>query len=214
MKPLAGVGRSTVIVASLGFEERFLLRSVIRRGVKENDKIVVIMPEKGNQRGEKAFQTLKELMDKAFPSLEIVKHEVNIQDFYGTVSNIRNLLSELNLKGNIVLNISGGQRLLILEILAAALSLGINAELEIETEDSSTYLTIPIKTMHPLKLDSVDREILREAAKRGEIRLKDLEKLEIPKPTIWRKLNRLVEEGLLEKNKNKYKLSDLGRTRI
>jgi len=208
---LARTGKGTAIVASLGFEERFLLRAVIRRGVKENDKIVVIMPEKGDPRGEKAFQTLKELLDKAFPQIELIKHEVNVQDFYGAISNLRNLLNKLNLENNIVLNLSGGQRLLILEILAAALSLGINAELEIETEDSSVYLTIPIKTMHQLKLDRIDQEILRKVAERGEIRLKDLEELKIPKATLWRKLNRLTEDGLLEKDRDRYKLSDIGR---
>lgn len=208
---MAKAGRSTVIVASLGFEERFLLRAVVRRGVRESDKIVVFMPERGDPRGEKAFQTLRELVEKAFPQVEVVRHEVNIQDFYGAVSMIKGILSGLALEGNLVLNLSGGQRLLILEILAAALSLGINAELEVETEDSSSCISVPLKVMRPLELDNVDREILRRAAETGEVRLKDLEYLNVPKATLWRKLNRLAEEGLLEKDRDKYKLSDLGR---
>ncbi|MEM1659268.1 MAG: CRISPR-associated CARF protein Csa3 [Candidatus Jordarchaeales archaeon] len=206
---MAGVGRSTVIVASLGFEERFLLRAVVRRGVRERDKVVVFMPERGDPRGEKAFQTLRELVEKAFPQVEVIKYEVDVQDFYGAVGKIRGILKELALEGDLVFNLSGGQRLLILEILAAALSLGVNAELEVETEDSSGYVAVPLKVMHPLDVDNVDQEILRRAV--SGVRLKDLEHLSVSKATLWRKLKRLTEEGLLEMDRDKYKLSDLGR---
>ncbi|MBS7287540.1 MAG: CRISPR locus-related DNA-binding protein [Candidatus Freyarchaeota archaeon] len=205
-----------IIVASLGFEEKFILRAIMRRGLKEGDKIVVIMPEGGDTRGERALQVISDVVLKLSDgTVEVVKHQVNVRDFYGAVSSIRNLLRELSLEGRLVVNLSGGIRLLIIETLAAVLSLGLqDAEIEIETEDSSTVAVIPVRALYPLELELVEKQILQQAAEKGEIRLKDLEGLKLPKATLWRKLARLTQQGLLEKTNDKYRVSDLGRMRV
>lgn len=209
-------GEIVIIVASLGFEEKFLLRTIMRRGLREDDKIVVFMPEGGDARGETAFQNVEEIIQKITDGkVEISKHQVDIRNFYAAASSIRRLLKQLSFEGKLVINLSGGQRLLIFEILAAALSLGLrDAEIEIETEDSSIVVTTPIRVLYPIELDHLDQQILRMVAERGTIRLKDLEGLGVPKATLWRKLNKLTQQGLLEKSNDKYLISDMGRTRI
>ncbi len=207
----------TIIVASLGFEEKFLLRAVIRRGIKENDKVVVIASEAPNEehdiieKKEKAYKYLKDVIERAFTQVEVTRCNVDVTDFYGTIITLRKLLKKLSSEGHVVLNLSGGMRLLIFEILVAAAGLKADIEVEIETENSSTCITIPIKVMQPIELDQTDQKILEEIAKKKTTRLKDLELLEIPKATLWRKLNKLVEEGILEKIKDEYTISDLGR---
>lgn len=208
--------KKMIIVAPLGFEEKFILRTIMRRGLREKGKIVAIMPEDGDVKGEKAFQVINELVLKLSDgTVEVVKHQVNVRDFYGAVSSIRNLLRELSLEDKLVVNLSGGLRLLIIETLAAVLSLGLkDVEVEIETEDSSTVAVIPIRVLYPLELEPLERQILQQAAEKGKIRLKDLEGLNVPKATLWRKLARLTEHGLLEKTNDEYRISDLGRMRI
>lgn len=209
-------GERMIIVATLGFEEKFALRALVRREIKKGDKMVVLLPAKGDPKGESAFFRLKEVKEKAFPDLEIERVEVDVRDFCGAVCFLRNILKELSLKDRIVLNVSGGQRILILELLAAASSLKLkNAEIEIETEDSSFYSTVPLEIMFPTELDALDVELLRTVAEGSGMKLKDLtEMFDIPKATLWRKLSRLVEMRLLEKKNDKYYLSDLGRSRL
>lgn len=206
-----------ILIVTLGFEEKFALRAMMRRGIKEGDKLIALLPQKGDPRGEKAFLTLKQTLLNMLPKLEVEKIEINVQDPYGAISSLRKILKSLSLKGDeLILNISGGQRLLIIETLAAALSLNLgNLKFELETEDSSLYFTSSLDIMLPMDLDKLDLEILKKIAEKGIIKLTDLlDKIEIPKTTLWRKLNRLAELKLLEKDKDNYILSDLGRSRV
>ncbi len=206
-----------ILIVTLGFDEKFALRAIMRRGIKEGDKLLALLPQKGDPRGEKAFLTLKQTLLNMLPKLEVEKAEINIQDPYGAISNLRKVLKSLSLKGEeLILNISGGQRLLIIETLAAALSLNLgNLKLELETEDSSLYFTTSLDIMLPMDLDKLDLDILKKIAEKGSVKLTDLlDKIEIPKTTLWRKLNRLAELKLLEKDKDNYILSDLGRSRV
>jgi hypothetical protein len=41
-----------IIVVTIGFEEKFALRAVTRRGATENDEIVVLMAKDGDERSE------------------------------------------------------------------------------------------------------------------------------------------------------------------
>jgi len=206
-----------ILIVTLGFDEKFALRSILRRGVKEGDELIAFLPYGGDMRGEKAFLSLKQTLLKMLPELKIKKVEINIKDPYEAISRIRKIFRELSLKGEvIIINISGGQRLLIIETLAAALSLNLKkAELEIETEDSSFYFNSTLDIMLPMELDTLDLEILKKVAEKGSTKLAKLAEIsEIPKTTLWRKLNRLTELKLLEKNGDTYFLSDLGRSRV
>jgi len=205
-----------ILIATLGFDEKFALRAIVRRGIREGDRIIALLPQRGDPRGEKAFLTLKQTLLNMLPKLEVEKIEINVQDPYEAISSLRKIFKSLSIKGDdIILNISGGQRLLIIETLAAALSLNLrNIKFELETEDSSLYFTSSLEIMLPMNLDKLDLEILRKVAEKGSVKLTDLiDKIEIPKTTLWRKLNRLVELKLLKKDKDNYILSDLGRSR-
>jgi CRISPR-associated protein Csa3 len=206
-----------ILIVTLGFDEKFALRAIMRRGIKEGDKLIALLPKKGDPRGEKAFLTLKQTLLNMLPKLEVEMVEVNLQDPYEAISNLRKLFKSLSLKGEeLILNLSGGQRLLIIETLAAALSLDLrNMKFELETEDSSLYFTSSLDIMLPMDLDKVDLSILQKVAEKGSIKLTDMvNEIECPKTTLWRKLNRLAELKLVEKDNDYYSLSDLGRSRL
>ncbi len=210
------------LVVTLGFEEKYALRALMRSSLGRGDRFIIILPDDKHPRREKAYNFIvEEIVKKVFPELEVERVEVNVRDFYGAIHRIRELLK--GLKGKIVLNVSGGLKILILEVLAAASSLGLeDAEVEIEDIDSedidvreAPFVRAPLKVMYPVKLDDSDLEILRKAREKGELTLKEAtEEFGAPKATLWRRLNRLVEHGLLEKADDTYHLSELGRSRI
>lgn len=64
----------------------------------------------------------------------------------------------LKYKGEeIILSLSGGPRMMILETLITTNSLGMDAEVEAELEDSSTVISFPLKLLSSIKLN--DKEI-------------------------------------------------------
>jgi CRISPR-associated protein Csa3 len=203
-----------ILIATLGFDEKFALRSVLRNGVTPTDEIYLLMNEGGDPRSEKASNALRDLLTKGLPNLKIESVHVSLESFSVAVSKLRILMRGLRDK-RIVLNLSGGQRIMLLSVLSAALSLDLDGEIEIETEDSRNVFTFPLKTLKPMELDNLDSKILRIVAESSQVRINDLiSMLEINKTSAWRRLERLKEMGLLTKDANRaYNLTELGLSR-
>ncbi|MEM4889385.1 MAG: CRISPR-associated CARF protein Csa3, partial [Thermosphaera sp.] len=152
-----------ILIFTLGFDEKFALRTIFRRGIKVGDKIIVVMPEKNDPRAEKAYLMLQQIISNSIPGIPIEKITIPSQDFPRAVSLLRKIaLSLLRKNGKIVLGLSGGQRIIILQLLAAFLSVGAReVEIEIESEDSSIVATFPLGMMMKVELDQDEIRILK-----------------------------------------------------
>jgi len=206
-----------ILFTTLGFEEKYLLREVFRRGVRDRLGIFVLIPEELHERTEKAYQTAKEMLSKLEPNIFIDRVKVPIQNPYQAIYEIRSIIkSYAKDKEEIVVNVSGGQRLVIFCVLAAISSLGIrNIKVSIESEDGRYYFELPSDILIYYALDELDTKIL-EAIKNGYVKIKDLlTYLNISRVTLWRKVKRLKKLGLIEELEGKrYKITEVGLTKI
>jgi CRISPR-associated protein Csa3 len=205
-----------ILVMTLGFDEKFALRAIFRRGVRAGDRVIFIVPEDEDPRAEKAFSTLQQIVFRSIPEVSVERFKIPVKEFSKAVSAIRKLaLSLLRSGEKVVLNLSGGQRLAILEVLAGFLSCGASdVEVEVESEDSSILASFPLMMMTNIELDHEELrilEILAKSAKRfREIHLA----IGISKSSAWRKLKRLIDLKLVEKVGDEYRLTAFGESRI
>jgi CRISPR locus-related DNA-binding protein len=205
-----------IIFATLGFDEKFIIRDILRRGIKEEAKLLIFTSSE-DPRVEEAYTTLKTTFMSI--QLKIEKYTINIEDPFFAISEIRNIILE-NIKGQseIIFNLSGGQRILLSYILSVIASERINCEIVMISEDSSFQVSLPSKIFFAKQIDPLSLEIVKMLKemplKAGEI-LKKLGGDEtIGRTTIWRRLKWLIKEGIVEyDNKTRqYKLTQTGQS--
>jgi CRISPR locus-related DNA-binding protein len=205
-----------IIFATLGFDEKFIIRDILRRGIKEEAKLLIFTSSE-DPRVEEAYTTLKTTFMSI--QLKIEKYTINIEDPFSAISEIRNIILE-NIKGQseIIFNLSGGQRILLSYILSVIASERINCEIVMISEDSSFQVSLPSKIFFAKQIDPLSLEIVKilkeKPLKAGEI-LKKLGGDEtIGRTTIWRRLKWLIKEGIVEyDNKTRqYKLTQTGQS--
>jgi CRISPR locus-related DNA-binding protein len=203
-----------ILVSTLGFDEKFALRSVLRNSLSPKDEIYLILPRGNEPRVAKAINNLREIVERGFSDVKVQTFEIPLESFSGAVSRVRNLMKNFH-DQRIVINLSGGQRVVLLIVLAAILSLDIEAKIEIETEDSGLLFEFPIGMLKPTRLDELDGKILKIIADVSAVTMNELaSRLMISKTSAWRRLERLKTSGLLCRNQRKaYSLTDLGRSR-
>ncbi|MGB9694118.1 MAG: hypothetical protein ACPLYF_04675, partial [Fervidobacterium sp.] len=144
-----------------------------------------------------------------FQDLKICRHEVDSRNLSDTLVELTKIFSEKS-GGRFVFSLSGGFRALILEVLVAATMLGINGDVEVEFEDSSSIISFPLKWNKPIILDDVEKKILIEV-KKGVGNVSGLVKCTgLSKATVWRKVKGLESSGFLEFKGKVYELTTLG----
>jgi CRISPR-associated protein Csa3 len=187
-----------IVVFTFGFEERFAFRSLMRRGVGESDKVAVLIPSnRPDERSDKALASLDDFVKKYVNGQGVVRYDIDIDDFYTAVTSIAGLFRSWA-ERPIILNLSGGMRLLIVETLVATIYCGIPIKVEMETEDGKTYTEFETPDLLPVRLDELDIEILKTLSN-VKLTLKFLaEALQVAKPTAWRRVKKLQELGLVE----------------
>jgi len=197
-----------IFAITMGFDEKFALRAVTRRGLKSGDEIIVVMSKPTDERAERAFRHFSDFLSKVFQDIKISRLDVDPRD----LKSLKNLAQVFSLrkKERFIFILSGGFRALIIETLLAATLLNLSAEVEIDLEDSSATITFPLKWNRPIELTDVEREILINI-ERGMTTIPNLAKnMKVSKATIWRKVKKLEKEGFLVAEKNIYRLTELG----
>lgn len=202
------------IILTLGFDEKFAVRSLIRNSLVEGDEVYVLLSENGDPRAEKAFSNLKEFVNKAFDNVKIERIAVPMDNFGLAVNKLRSFLRGLGI-GDKILNLSGGQRILVVALLVASSSLDLDLDVEIETEDSKSVHRFPLSLFKAQNLDSLDLKILEFLSKNnctiGEISVAT----GTSRPTVWRRLEKMTMLGLVNKlDKGRYSISELGLSQI
>ena len=205
-----------ILLITFGFDEKFALRAIFRRGLRAGDRVIAIVPERNDPRAEKAFSALKHVVGGAIPDASIEKMAVPSENFLKAVSHLRKLITELLHSGDkLVVNVSGGQRILILELLTALLNLGAyDVELEIETEDSSAMATFPLRVMMKIDLDQTDLKFLKILAQGPKGLNEVCLHSNMSKSSAWRRLKKLATLKLIEKRGRKYHITKLGYSKI
>ncbi|WP_449462196.1 CRISPR-associated CARF protein Csa3 [Tardisphaera miroshnichenkoae] len=201
-----------LVVISLGFNENSPLRYMIRKGLKETDTILIAYPRqsKEDERALRARQALIKIISSIYQQIKIVEFSVNVQDFYGAVMELGQKIAEMH-EPDIYVNLSGGMRALIAEILSALELFRINSEVTISLEDGSGEITFRSSDLSPKTLDKVMLQIISEVHSGHGSVVSISNNLGVPKSTIWRKAVDLEKMGILLREGKEYSLTDVGK---
>lgn len=121
----------SLLVSSVGFEEKFLLRAFLRRGRSQISGVLLVKPLGDNEKVKKAIDSFNNLLKEVSVQLNIL--EINYLDYVSSVSSISKWIKSSKYT-SFVLSLSSGMRIVNLEILSAFLILDLNAEIEAEAE--------------------------------------------------------------------------------
>jgi len=194
-----------VLILTLGFDEKFCYRAILRHGISEGDKIILITAGLVD-KVKKAYEWIKSFVERSY-NVEVRLIEVNVRDFVKAIQTVTNLLEEFR-DYDLIVNLSGGMRALLIIMLFALLLKPIkNVKLEIELEDFSGLIEIPQALLLLPEIRSnisgERMEILRLIAQ-GLSDVKSLaEKLKRDESTIRRHISALEELGLVTIEKRK-----------
>jgi CRISPR-associated protein Csa3 len=180
-------------------DEKFAVKALLRHH-SERTKIVVIVPE--GIQDERGLSVLNDFVKRYVneEGVELVK--VPVGDLHGSVLTLARAFRSWA-ERPIILNLSGGMRLLVVEALCAALISRVPMTIEVESEDGKALAAFSTDDLGFPEIDELDRRIMESLA-RGVRTLDPLsERLGISKPTAWRRLRRLERAGMVRLSKGR-----------
>ena len=204
----------TALILTLGFDERFCFRAILRHGIKEGDEVVLITAGLVD-RVKKAYEWIKTVVERSY-DVEVKLIEVDVKNLMKAILDVVKILDEYK-DWNVIVNLSGGMRILtIIMLFALTIKPMRHIKVEIELEDLSALIEIPIQLFAvgdvKSKLTNEKIEILKLISRFEEV--KEIVKvLGKDASTVRRHIASLVEMGLVSVEKRKplkVKLTDFG----
>jgi len=189
----------TALILTLGFDEKFCYRAILRHGIKEGDKIILLTAGLVD-RVKKAYEWIKTFVERSY-DVEVRLVQIDVKDFIKAIRDVMNTLDEFK-DYNLIVNLSGGMRALAITVLLALMIKSMrNVRLEIELEDFSGLIEIPqnLLRIHEIRQNLTEEkiEILKLIAQ-GLRDVKSLSKtLKRDVSTIRRHISSLEELGLI-----------------
>ena len=211
-----------LIVLTTGFDEKYGLKAILRKGITLEDKVLVLVHENPGAEVKASIDGLRGLLAKALGSevsMDVV--EVPIWDFFKASMVITEAIKERLEEGaKVRAALSSGSRALILETLFSLVMLGdVVEEVEADTEDGRAVINFPKGVLSPPPIDEVDVEILSHLSE-ADRDTNELQKLmsakkPFPKSTLFKRLIILRDKGLVEIRKRGkpsiWTITDVGR---
>lgn len=197
-----------VYLFTIGFEEKYVIRSVVERGIEGIEEIYLVSNKNPPERTRKAVEmisiTLKNL-GLAGPNLIYL----DISNMYRAIGALKSHLMKI-LKGRkLVANISGGMKILSYIVISSLMQLNIDAEIEVLREDMEMRYVFPINIFKGYPIDSIDVDIINYIYIRGGARVIQIsDELGYSKATISRRTSKLIALGLLKKEDNIINIED------
>jgi len=162
------VGR--LFVVTLGFDEKFAVRALMRRGVGRDDAVVVFLPreESRDERAARALEALRGIVEGLVQG-GLREVELDVEDFVSAVAAVRSTVREYG-ASEVYGSLSGGMRALVVEVLLGLMMLeGVRVFVDVDLESLRGYVSIPL---HVFKAPRRDRwvSILRALEEAGGVR--------------------------------------------
>lgn len=210
---VAVAGRA--IIVTLGFDEKFVIRAIMRNAPLKEDKVIVFVPSFKDERAERALSSLKEFCAR-IGELRLEEQEVPVTDVEMAIAKVHRVLSRELMEGRkLCFNLSGGMRVLILEVLAAALTALRNmpeTKIEVELENLTGRVEFTLNHFMLSQPSVPEKDILSCIAKlEEEGRVATLDTLVLmlgePRTTLYRRLLDMAKKGYV-------KVEKLGRSMI
>lgn len=209
------------LIATLGFDERHVVKSLIDIGMSGVVRIVLLVPDWGlDERTMKAIDTITHITSLAGIDRDaIIVREVSVLDPWKGIRDIMNILYDTYTYGvdEIIISLGGGLRALVIETYTAALlvdpEITSKITIRIGIEGRSEYISYKIEEI-PICLRIDEQEILvLKTIEKGIDKLSDIAReTKIPRSTTWKILQKLCMKKILEKKNRRYQLTNLGKT--
>jgi len=167
------------IVVSIGFEEKYAIRSLTRHGLDKGDRILLLTGPLV-ERTIKTLNFIKDFVTKYFSSeVSLRICEIPVHEFSMALSVVKKAIAD-DVKGarEVIVNLSGGMKVVAFATLMAIAQLKpSNVLIEVELEDSSTVVQIPTLLLNPPSIEGAKLEVLRKLIERGgEVSVRELAK--------------------------------------
>jgi len=193
------------LILTLGFDEKFCYRAILRHGLKEGDKIVLITAGLV-EKVKKAYEWIKSFAERSY-DIEVRLIQINVRNFTEAISKVTALLDELR-DYNVIVNLSGGMRALVIIVLLALMIKPMrNLKLEIELEDFSGLIEISnnLLRIHEIKQILTEEKVeILSLIVQGKGSVKTIsEILKKDASTIRRHISDLERFGLITVEKRK-----------
>ncbi|MEM1941003.1 MAG: CRISPR-associated CARF protein Csa3 [Candidatus Caldarchaeum sp.] len=189
--------RKTIMV-TLGYTEWPVVSSLVKHGLESGDRIVTIVPLKSDARSAAAIQEIRNFLSKFSPGVSLEVLTVDVIKFEQAVATVlKRLFKEKKEGRNVIVNLSGGMRILILETYTALLLSGSAAVSEIVTEDKQELALPSLSTVSVLSLLKESDLRVLEAAKNSESVVALAKTARLPLATAYRRVVALEKMGLL-----------------
>jgi len=209
-----------LFVVTLGFDVKLVVRQLISRySVKENDTVIVVTAKAFDQfsleRLKAALDDVEKILDYAGIKPKVI--HVDPTDVVGTIYEVGKTLINA-IAGNpteIVLILSGGMRVLVIEVLLAALltlpkDLLGKSRISIELENLSGYVEIPLMLFTGLDIDEEDVRLMNAISRLGDAPSQLITTLGIPKSTVYRRIRKFMDSSLVVRGRGRYSLTQWG----
>ena len=188
-----------IVAVTFDSDEKFAVKALLRH-YSERRRVVAIVPE--GYQDDRALSVLNDFVKRYVNEEGVELIKVPIGDFHGSVLTLARTFRSWA-ERPIVLNLSGGMRLLVVEALCAALISRVPMTVEVESEDGEALVAFSTDDLSFPEIDEVDRQIIESLA-RGVRTLGLLsEELGISKPTVWRRLRKLERAGMVKLSQGK-----------
>ena len=200
------------IVASFGFDERFVVRAIIKHGIGLND-YVLLVSGKAVDKTLDAFNYVKDLASKVGAKVELFELGDAVYSFPDLVCKCLEILAKLlGEYSHVTILLSGGMRVIVLGLYTAALLLPKEYKdrisIEIDTEDKGAEVTIPNELTKIVQVADVSqkRAVIEALIEAKNTTVEELtQKLKRDDSTIRRHIYTLAEMGLVKIDRDRGK---------
>lgn len=190
------------VVASVGFDERFIVRLIVssKLGVLSEDVLLLVMPLGDDVRSLNVVRAVEKFIGNYGLKVKLHVLRVDVADFWGSAGKVRGKVEEIfgkHVPEKLIVLLSGGMRALILETLTGCIATGLKGEIIAYREDLKGYINFPLETF---KIEKPPLEELNVLAmvRDGLVNLRSIASaLGVSKTSAFRIIKRLEEKGLV-----------------
>ncbi|MDW8034729.1 MAG: CRISPR-associated CARF protein Csa3 [Nitrososphaerota archaeon] len=191
-------------IATIGWTEWPIASAIIKHGLSKGDMILLLSPEKRDERSREAISEVKGFVSKFAQGVEVTDIPIPVHDPVESVVILAKMMKEEAEKGRkLIVNLSGGMRILVIEVLLALTLLKIdNLDLEIRTEDKVDMSIPRLWKCYP-ELTREEVMVLETLFKGGEASLSEISRrIRASIATVHRVLKRMEKDGLISSKKS------------
>jgi CRISPR locus-related DNA-binding protein len=206
-----------VLVATIGFDEKFVVRALIRY-LESIDHFIGILSTPVEQRASQAISNIKSFIEKYVvdSGKKLISNFIiiDVTDPYEAIAKLKSIFTPNN---EYIVNLSGGMRALTIVTFIAFIISRARGEIEIELENLQGRILIDPRVVVAGPLSSDEEKIVNAIKKLGRATYRDIiRETGIPRATLFKHLSSLRSIGVIDQQREGrhtyYLLTNIGRS--